>query len=87
MTTYRFTMPTPEAAKTKGIKLEGLETRVRFWLMGIAFANQQLTGNPLQIQFHIDGFTLVSDDEKLVMAMDQHLFAYGYTYGISWTPA
>lgn len=77
-TIYRFYMPTPEQANSIGIRYEGLETRTRLWLMGVAFANHQLTGNPLQIHFS-DGFTLVSDDEKLVQAIQTHLNDYGYT--------
>lgn len=55
-TIYRFYMPTPERADSIGIRYEGLETRTRLWLMGVAFANYQLTGNPLFFHLSVKDF-------------------------------
>lgn len=88
MTTYRFTMPTPEVAKAKGIRLEGMETRTRLWLMGIAFANSSLTGSPFSVVFSTPtSFSIVTDQTKLVDDIKDWLDSYGYTCEMSLTPA
>lgn len=88
MTTYRFTMPTPEEAKAKGIKFEGMETRTRLWLTGIAFANSSLTGTPFSVVFSTPtSFTIATDQTKLIYDIKSWLDSYGYTCGMSLTPA
>jgi hypothetical protein len=78
---YIATLPDQDRCKALGIKLEGLETRTRLWLMGVAFGVFHATGRSIQASFPTGGkVTIETSDQNILNHIKEHLESYGCTF-------
>jgi len=76
----KFTMPTPEMCKAKGIKLEGLYSRTQMWFMGISSALSWVSPIHTEIVFPNKNTIVFETNSATVMNnVKDRLEAYGIT--------
>ena len=75
---YKFTMPTQGEATELGIRYEGLETRIRFWLQGVAFIVSLKTGVSILLRFETSKTFIIETNAPEIIEVISFLSEYGY---------
>ncbi len=76
--TYKFTAPTWDECKALGIQPEGLETRIRMFIIGVAFA-LTATSTGFNVCFTNNAnFTVECNHSEFMTKIIQRLESYGY---------